>query len=230
MVAGRRVAGPAASPRGIAPRDVPTSVGRRRVAARRPGYGQGSPGPAATASEVEAEMARAWFITGTSRGFGREWAEAALGRGDRVAATARDVGRLQPLVDRYGTAVLPMRLDVTDRPAAFAAVRQAAAHFGSLDVVVNNAFVRSPAQVVPVVLGAVGLVGQHPDRGGAAVRRVPHGGAVSCPAPNDPNAPRPYPTVGQNRRGWRKPRPPEPDGLVEHCRPFRCWRCRVVRH
>jgi NADP-dependent 3-hydroxy acid dehydrogenase YdfG len=75
-------------------------------------------------------MARAWFITGTSRGFGREWAEAALGRGDRVAATARDVGRLQPLVDRYGTAVLPMRLDVTDRPAAFAAVRQAAAHFG----------------------------------------------------------------------------------------------------
>jgi NAD(P)-dependent dehydrogenase (short-subunit alcohol dehydrogenase family) len=84
-------------------------------------------------------MARAWFITGTSRGFGREWAEAALGRGDRVAATARDVGQLQPLVDRYGTAVLPTCLDVADRPAAFATVRRAAAHFGSLDVVINNA-------------------------------------------------------------------------------------------
>ena len=32
---------------------------------------------------------KTWFITGTSRGFGREWAIAALERGDRVAATAR---------------------------------------------------------------------------------------------------------------------------------------------
>ena len=34
---------------------------------------------------------KVWFITGSSRGFGRIWAEAALERGDRVAATARDV-------------------------------------------------------------------------------------------------------------------------------------------
>ena len=33
---------------------------------------------------------KAWFITGTSRGFGREWADAALERGDSVVATARD--------------------------------------------------------------------------------------------------------------------------------------------
>ena len=45
-------------------------------------------------------MAKVWFITGTSRGFGREWAQAALERGDRVAGTARDLGTLEPLVDR----------------------------------------------------------------------------------------------------------------------------------
>jgi NAD(P)-dependent dehydrogenase (short-subunit alcohol dehydrogenase family) len=84
-------------------------------------------------------MTKNWFITGTSKGFGREWAEAALDRGDRVAATARDVGQLQPLADRYGDAILPLQLDVTDREAAFAAVERAAAHLGSLDVLVNNA-------------------------------------------------------------------------------------------
>jgi NAD(P)-dependent dehydrogenase (short-subunit alcohol dehydrogenase family) len=80
-----------------------------------------------------------WFITGTSRGFGREWATAALERGDRVAATARDVSSLDDLVERFGDAVLPIALDVTDRAADFAAVEQAHEKFGRLDVVVNNA-------------------------------------------------------------------------------------------
>ena len=82
---------------------------------------------------------KTWFITGASKGFGREWAEAALERGDRVAATARDTSTLDALVERHGDAVLPIQLDVTDREADFAAVRQAAEHFGRLDVVVNNA-------------------------------------------------------------------------------------------
>src|ERR1700681_4829448 len=82
---------------------------------------------------------KVWFITGTSRGFGREWAIAALQRGDKVAATARDTGSLADLVDSYGDAILPIQLDVTDRAADFAAVKQAHDHFGRLDVVVNNA-------------------------------------------------------------------------------------------
>lgn len=84
-------------------------------------------------------MVKTWFITGTSSGFGREWAIAALERGDRVAATARNIDQLQGLVERYGTSVLVIRLDVTDRAAALAAVQEAADHFGSLDVVINNA-------------------------------------------------------------------------------------------
>ena len=82
---------------------------------------------------------KTWFITGTSRGFGRAWAVAALERGDRVAATARDTSSLDDLVERFGDAVLPLELDVTDRSADFAAVQQAHQHFGRLDVVVNNA-------------------------------------------------------------------------------------------
>jgi NAD(P)-dependent dehydrogenase (short-subunit alcohol dehydrogenase family) len=82
---------------------------------------------------------KTWFITGTSRGFGREWAAAALERGDRVAGTARDPSTLDGLAERYGDALLPMELDVTDRAAVFSAVRRAHEHFGRLDVVVNNA-------------------------------------------------------------------------------------------
>jgi NAD(P)-dependent dehydrogenase (short-subunit alcohol dehydrogenase family) len=80
-----------------------------------------------------------WFITGTSKGLGRAVAEAALARGDRVAATARDTISIQPLVDRFGDAVLPIQLDVRDKAACVAAVDRAAEAFGALDVVVNNA-------------------------------------------------------------------------------------------
>jgi NAD(P)-dependent dehydrogenase (short-subunit alcohol dehydrogenase family) len=82
---------------------------------------------------------KVWFITGTSKGFGRVWAQAALARGDRVAATARDVKTLGPLVERYGDLIAPLALDVTDKAAASAAIAFAHERFGRLDVVVNNA-------------------------------------------------------------------------------------------
>ncbi|MGI8417124.1 MAG: SDR family oxidoreductase [Nakamurella sp.] len=80
-----------------------------------------------------------WFITGTSRGFGREWTIAALERGDSVAATARDTSTLDDLVQKYGDRLLPLQLDVTDREADFAAVKKAQETFGRLDIVINNA-------------------------------------------------------------------------------------------
>ncbi|WP_433373833.1 SDR family oxidoreductase [Actinoplanes sp. CA-142083] len=82
---------------------------------------------------------KTWFITGASRGFGRIWTQAALERGDRVAATARRPSTLDDLAGKYSDRLLPIRLDVTDRAAVFAAVGHAASTFGRLDVVVNNA-------------------------------------------------------------------------------------------
>jgi NAD(P)-dependent dehydrogenase (short-subunit alcohol dehydrogenase family) len=84
-------------------------------------------------------MQQTWFITGSSRGFGRSLVRAALAAGDRVAATARRPEQLDDLVAEYGDRVLPLRLDVTDQAAARAALADAAARFGRLDVIVNNA-------------------------------------------------------------------------------------------
>ena len=82
---------------------------------------------------------KVWLVTGASRGFGRVWAEAALARGDRVAATARSVAGVADLAERYGDAVLPLALDVTDTDQVDRGVARAHERFGRLDVVVNNA-------------------------------------------------------------------------------------------
>ncbi|HTJ12662.1 MAG TPA: SDR family NAD(P)-dependent oxidoreductase [Dinghuibacter sp.] len=84
-------------------------------------------------------MKKTIFITGASRGFGKLWAEAFLRRGDNVVATVRNLDTIQDLVQQYGDRLLPLRLDVTDRAAVFAAVATAKDRFGGLDVVINNA-------------------------------------------------------------------------------------------
>ena len=84
-------------------------------------------------------MSNVWFITGTSRGFGREFARSALERGDQVAATARSLDSLDDLTATYGNNILPLELDVTDKTAVEKAVAAAHENFGRLDVVVNNA-------------------------------------------------------------------------------------------
>ncbi|MFF3671892.1 SDR family NAD(P)-dependent oxidoreductase [Microtetraspora malaysiensis] len=84
-------------------------------------------------------MSKVWFVTGSSRGLGRNFVEAALSRGDKVAATARTTASLDELVAAYGDAVLPLALDVTDKDAVFEGVKRAKEHFGRLDVIVNNA-------------------------------------------------------------------------------------------
>jgi NADP-dependent 3-hydroxy acid dehydrogenase YdfG len=82
---------------------------------------------------------KVWFITGASRGFGRVWTEAALQRGDKVAATARNLESIAELKEKYGDNVLTLELDVTKPEHVKAAVTQAHAHFGRLDIVFNNA-------------------------------------------------------------------------------------------
>ncbi|WP_259068114.1 SDR family NAD(P)-dependent oxidoreductase [Mucilaginibacter sp. X4EP1] len=82
---------------------------------------------------------KVWFITGASRGFGRVWAEAALKRGDKVAATARSLTSIIDLKEKYGANVLTLALDVTKPDQVKTVVAQAHAHFGRLDIVLNNA-------------------------------------------------------------------------------------------
>ena len=84
-------------------------------------------------------MAKTIFITGASKGFGKIWATAFLKRGDKVIATARNTDSLNDLVQAYGDSILPIQLDVNDREQCFAAIKKAKQHFGTIDVVINNA-------------------------------------------------------------------------------------------
>lgn len=93
------------------------------------------------------DMQKTWFITGSSRGFGRELVAAALEAGDRVAATARRPEQLDDLAAQYGDRILPLALDVTDPERVRVALDQAHAAFGRLDVIVNNA---GYANVAPI--------------------------------------------------------------------------------
>jgi NADP-dependent 3-hydroxy acid dehydrogenase YdfG len=89
--------------------------------------------------EIMVQSDKVWFITGASRGFGHVWAEAALKRGDKVAATARKLESIAGLKEKYGDNVLILELDVTNSGQVKAAVEQAHTHFGRLDIVLNNA-------------------------------------------------------------------------------------------
>jgi NAD(P)-dependent dehydrogenase (short-subunit alcohol dehydrogenase family) len=82
---------------------------------------------------------RAWLVTGSAGGLGRNIAEAVLASGDRLVATARDPRRLNDLVEKYGDQIRTAPLDVSDENAARASVKVAVDAFGRLDVVVNNA-------------------------------------------------------------------------------------------
>jgi NAD(P)-dependent dehydrogenase (short-subunit alcohol dehydrogenase family) len=84
-------------------------------------------------------MTRTWLITGSSRGLGNALARAVLASGDRLVATARDPGALADLLPIGRDRVILLPLDVTDEAAAARVVSSAVAHFGGLNIVVNNA-------------------------------------------------------------------------------------------
>jgi NAD(P)-dependent dehydrogenase (short-subunit alcohol dehydrogenase family) len=95
-------------------------------------------------------MTQTWFITGSSRGFGRALAEAALADGDRVVATARRPEVLDDLVQLHSADLLTLPLDVTNSREARQAFQAGVDRFGRLDVVVNNA---GYANVAPIETG-----------------------------------------------------------------------------
>jgi NAD(P)-dependent dehydrogenase (short-subunit alcohol dehydrogenase family) len=84
-------------------------------------------------------MTKVWFITGSSRGLGRSLTEAVLAIGDKVAATARNVNALKDLETKYPDQIYPLQLDVTQYKDIHTAIVKTIAHFGKIDVLVNNA-------------------------------------------------------------------------------------------
>ena len=97
-------------------------------------------------------MPKVFLLTGSTRGLGRQIAEAALAAGHPLVATARRPEHLADLVERYGDQVLPVALDVTDPAAANRAVAAGIEAFGRLDVVVNNAGYANLASVEDITL------------------------------------------------------------------------------
>jgi NAD(P)-dependent dehydrogenase (short-subunit alcohol dehydrogenase family) len=139
---------------------------------------------------------RVWLITGASSGFGRALADAALGRGDHVVATARDAGRLDDLAD--DDRVHAISLDVTDASQRDRAVKQALERFGRIDVLVNNAGrtqvgaveettddeLRSLFELhffAPVALTRAVLPHMRAQRSGAIVQMSSVGGQITAP-------------------------------------------------
>ena len=79
-----------------------------------------------------------WLITGAGRGMGVDFAKAALAAGDAVVASGRDIDRVSKALGKSND-ILAVKLDVTSRADAEAAVRAAVDRFGRIDVLVNNA-------------------------------------------------------------------------------------------
>jgi NAD(P)-dependent dehydrogenase (short-subunit alcohol dehydrogenase family) len=98
-------------------------------------------------------MSQVWLITGSSRGLGRAFTEAVLAAGHCVLAGARNPDQLADLRSRFGEKIHTVSLDVTNEAQAKAAVDAAVAHFGGLDVLVNNAGYGNVSPVEDTPLG-----------------------------------------------------------------------------
>nr|WP_294788929.1 SDR family NAD(P)-dependent oxidoreductase [uncultured Flavobacterium sp.] len=84
-------------------------------------------------------MSKTILITGASKGFGKAWTEAFLEKGYNVAATARNLDTLNDLKEKYGKAILPLQLDVNKREESIEVIAKVKQHFGTIDVLINNA-------------------------------------------------------------------------------------------
>lgn len=79
------------------------------------------------------------LLTGASSGLGRGLAAWLAKRDVKVYAAARRVDQLDALAKEAGPNIVPLKLDVSDADATFAAVQKLDADCGGLDLVIANA-------------------------------------------------------------------------------------------
>ena len=84
-------------------------------------------------------MSKVWLITGCSTGFGRALALEALQQGNKVGVSARKTEDINDIIDKYPQTAIAIKLDVTNEAEIISATAKMLDHFGSIDVLVNNA-------------------------------------------------------------------------------------------
>ena len=84
-------------------------------------------------------MEKVWLITGCSTGFGRELAKQVLAKGYKVAVASRKTSDVDDIVAAYPNTSIAVKLDVTIDAEIKSSVAQTMAHFGQIDVLINNA-------------------------------------------------------------------------------------------
>lgn len=80
-----------------------------------------------------------WFVTGASKGFGLLLVQQLLENGNRVVATSRNIDSFNALAAQFGEQFLPLSVQITDEVDVNLAMKKAIQHFGTIDVLVNNA-------------------------------------------------------------------------------------------
>ena len=90
------------------------------------------------------------LITGAARGIGLAFAKAYVAEGARVAIADIDIDRARASAAGIGEAAIAVRMDVTDQASIEAAVAEAAAAFGQIDILINNAAIFTAAPIVEI--------------------------------------------------------------------------------
>ncbi|MCE8507571.1 L-iditol 2-dehydrogenase [Ruegeria pomeroyi] len=90
------------------------------------------------------------LITGAARGIGLEFARAYVAEGAQVALCDIDIVRARSAAEEIGPAALAVDMDVTRQESIDKAIAKIVAHFGCIDILVNNAAIFSAAPIVEI--------------------------------------------------------------------------------
>ncbi|WP_245565697.1 SDR family oxidoreductase [Terrimonas ferruginea] len=82
---------------------------------------------------------KVWYVTGASQGLGLALVKKLLAKGYRVAATSRKAAELEKAVDAGKDSFLALPVNLLDESSVQQSIADTVGHFGSIDVVVNNA-------------------------------------------------------------------------------------------